>query len=163
MLGYLEFENVYQQASKKLYQSMILANRTDDLIEYLEQFNIKISDSFRDKSKILVLGYSHISKKELLEVAKEFNISEKDIEFYIEKEEIKSFDCKLLKCNKYKAVIVGELPHKLTNLEGKESNLLKEIKSNPKEYSNCIVARNSNKVRITKMSFKNALARIFVN
>ena len=76
------------------------------------------------------------------------------------KNKIKRFDCNKLKDNTYAAVIVGQLPHKMLNLEGRENNLLKEIRENKKLYSNVYPALRNHDVRITLSSIESILEDI---
>ena len=156
MLGLREFNNVFQQEAKKLYINMINANRIDELDDY----SMRISDNLSNDKKVLILGYSQVSNNVLIDLCIDYGYKVENIDLITDKNSIKSFDCRKLKCKYYDLVIIGQLPHKMRNIHGINNNVLREINNNLMKYSNVRVATLENgKTRITKSS----LEKIFVN
>ena len=162
MLNYTEFQTIYTKVesiiAKKLWEEMILANRTDGIDKYLEQYDISSISSERTRDKLLILGYTSINKDDIYDLCARYGYT--SIEIISDKNKIKRFDCNKLKDNTYAAVIVGQLPHKMLNLEGRENNLLKEIRENKKLYSNVYPALRNHDVRITLSSIESILEDI---
>ncbi|MFR7591370.1 MAG: hypothetical protein ACLUVC_08010 [Longibaculum sp.] len=162
MLNYTELQTVYTQVesiiAKKLWKEMILANRTDGIDKYLEQFDIASLTSERARDKLLILGYSNINKDDIYDLCLKYGYT--SVEIISDKNKIKRFDCNKLKNNTYAAVIVGQLPHKMLNLEGRENNLLREIRENKNMYPNVYPALRHDDVRITLSSIESVLEDI---
>lgn len=153
MLGLEEFNNLYKQEAKKLYIEMINANRSDELDAYLG----KSKTSINNNDSVLIFGYSQVSSGIIKELCKCYGFNENNIDIKIDKKSIKGFDCQDLFSTKYSLVVLGEIPHKLRNIECKNSGILGDIYNNKNKYKNVFVARNKQRVRITKDSLEEVL------
>lgn len=83
MLNYTEFQTIYTKVesiiAKKLWEEMILANRTDGIDKYLEQYDISIISSERTRDKLLILGYTSINKDDIYELCARYGYTSIEI------------------------------------------------------------------------------------
>lgn len=110
--------------------------------------------------KILVLGNADIRVAEMRAIAREcFGFEKTDFEFITDYEKVKNAGSRIHASERFAAVIFGNCPHKVAGM-GNYSNIIDEFKSR----ANCPIdvdARNeAGGLKITKQSFKKALADI---
>lgn len=110
--------------------------------------------------KILVLGNADIRVAEMRAIAREyFGFEKTDFEFITDYEKIKNAGSRIHASERFAAVIVGNCPHKVAGM-GNYSNIIDEFKSR----ANCPIAVDARNeaggLKITKQSFKKALADI---
>lgn len=110
--------------------------------------------------KILVLGNADIRVAEMRAIAREyFGFEKTDFEFITDYEKVKNAGSRIHASERFAAVIFGNCPHKVAGM-GNYSNIIDEFKSR----ANCLIAVDARNeaggLKITKQSFKKALADI---
>ncbi len=111
------------------------------------------------RGKILVLGASAISPKEMNGIAKQYGFKKEDFSYEVDYDKIKAFSGRAGMLTKYSAVILGACPHKVQNL-GDWSSLIEKCK-NTEGMPIAIDARSrSGELKVTKESFREALLEI---
>lgn len=106
-----------------------ISNELDEIFNNrVNQTNIKIKQSTiytpidLGKSKILIIGESNISKQLILDICKEYGLSDKNIDIINDYDEASNFDFDTLKdSNKYKVIILGPTKHKVKGIKNYES------------------------------------------
>ena len=144
MLGIEAFNKKYEEVQKILYKQMVKANRIDELEDYIKDFSL--SNVTNKKRKVLVFGFSEIDKIEIQEIFEKYGYNKKEVEIKTQKSEIKSFDCRKINNNAYDFIIIGQLPHKLQNVETYCGGFLGKIANNKNEFENVYVANGSTRV-----------------
>ena len=110
------------------------------------------SDKMHEK-RILIIGAAHISKTDISELIKSFDIDESLVDIETDYKKIKNISARLQKSEMYRAIIVGPSPHK-TKLSS-ESSFIETLKR-----KNIIVieARNyQGELEITKESLSKSM------
>lgn len=110
--------------------------------------------------KILVLGNADIRVAEMRAIAREyFGFEKTDFEFITDYEKVKNAGSRIHASERFAAVIFGNCPHKVAGMRN-YSNIIDEFKSR----ANCPIAVDARNeaggLKITKQSFKKALADI---
>ncbi len=107
------------------------------------------------KSKILVIGRSEVRKKDLLGIIKSYGLNEDLFEFVLEYDNAKNYNFNKLRNNeKYQAVMIGPIPHKI---RGIDTNLISKLEKN-EEYPHTIRLINGNdELKISKSTFSKTL------
>ena len=110
--------------------------------------------------KILVLGNADIRVAEMRAIAREyFGFEKTDFEFITDYEKVKNAGSRIHASERFAAVIFGNCPHKVAGM-GNYSNIIDEFK----DRANCPIAVDARNeaggLKITKQSFKKALADI---
>ena len=149
-----------QEVIDKFTQMVTLANRTGNISEILEKFNIDCEQyaycEYRI-AKILVIGYSEVNIVDLKRVIRKYHLNEDQFEFVIDEESIKGYPMNSLKNNyKYSDIFIGPIPHKTTGM-GDCSSIIAEIKHHQDEYPKLTELRDANVLNISKSSFDKAI------
>lgn len=107
-------------------------------------------------SKILIFGQLNVKKKDVVGICKSLNIDPERME-YISYDEATNYNYEKLRySNKYSDIIFGSVPHKGKNI-GDNSSIITMIENNAEEYPKLIRAMDSNELKLTKTSLKEAL------
>ena len=118
-------------------------------------------DLLGNHGKILVVGGEELGVNVMQGIAKSFGFEKKDFEF-VAYDKAKNFTDRIRRDGKYCAVIFGACPHKTTGSAGYSSavEMFKQTEGMPYTTD----ARNkSGKLKVTKESFRTALADICSN
>ena len=149
-----------QEVIEKFTEMITLANRTGNILEILEKFNIDCEQYAYCEykiAKILVIGYSEVNIVDLKRVIKKYHLDENKFEFVIDDESIKSYPMNSLRNNyKYSDIFIGPIPHKTTGM-GDCSSIIAEIKNHQDEYPKLTELRDANVLKISKSSFDKAI------
>lgn len=165
MLNYNELKDLLDQIYDKLTEEITMANRSgeEELEKVLDKygFNDKKEEYlFCDvrSSKILVLGNTQLSVNELNGIAKSIGIDPDRIDYELDYNRITNFNVENLRYNtKYSDILVGPVPHKAKGIDG-SSSLITHIEKNQEEFPKLIRVTDSNGLKITKTSFREALS-----
>ncbi len=115
--------------------------------------------------KILVIGALAGKKNEYQKVVKEFGIDDSHVDFVDDYDTIKNYSVeKLRNSMEYSDIMVGPIPHKISNMEN-DNGLIQQIKQSPHEYPRLIELKANNKLKITKTNFREEIinTRYFEN
>ena len=150
-------ERIYAKLTKEVTE----AYYNDEVEKVLEKYELadEIEYNYYDsnRSKILVLGGSVVSKDDLLGKAKKMGIRKEQIEFGPDYTRMHNYDYSQLRNNfNYSDILIGPIPHKGKNIEG-YSSFLAMAKSNPADFPKIITLEGSNKLKITITSFENGI------
>lgn len=164
MLGYNELKTLIDDIYDKITEEITLANRSgeEELKTVLMKYGFESKKEeylFCDirSSKILVLGNTQVSIQDLKGIAKSIGIDPDRIDFELDYNRITNFDVENLRFNtKYSDILVGPVPHKVKGIDG-NSSLITHIEENQEEFPKLIRVMDSNGLKITKTSFKEAL------
>lgn len=158
--------NIKSKAISKVISDLHLAEKNDEIDEFLDKYNIVLEEEERlpidtRTTKILVIGELAGHKKDYQMRAKKLDIDPSHIEF-IDYEQSKKFSGERLRYSRtYSDILFGPTPHKtLENGEG--SSLLATIKSNSMEYPRLIDLRansTSGELKISGSRFTDALKK----
>ena len=108
------------------------------------------------KQKILIIGALSVKRNIVEGICKELNMNPKRIE-YVSYSDATNYNYKKLKNNyNYSDIIVGPLPHKGKYIDG-FSSIVTLLEN--KDYPNTIRAVDSNELKLTKTSIRNALLK----
>ena len=136
----------------------------DDLLdELMEQFGVYMNEEYQyvntRQMKVLVLGALAGKVNDYKLAAKKMSVPEYNIEFESDYEKLHGFDTELLRNSAvYSDVIVGPIPHKMTNTDG-YSNAIVQMQDDPTNYPRVIKASANNTLKISINSFKDALSK----
>lgn len=165
----LETEELFELIEKitdKITEEITLANRSGEaeLNEVLKKYGFnkptKESYSYIDltTSKILVIGQMNIKPRDIVGLCKSLNIDPERID-YVPYENATNYDFEKLRySNKYSDVIFGSVPHKGRGI-GDNNSIVTMLENNQEEYPKVIRAMDSNELKLTKTSFKEALTK----
>ncbi len=141
------------------------ACRHGEIESFIEKYDIPPLDAqpmivTRDM-KILVVGDIHGRENDYIKAAKEYGLSERNLEF-VGYDKIKKFNIAQLEYyNKYSDIICGPIPHKIKGLNGSNSLIgFLENADDKEAYPKLIKAipeQNSGKPKLTISTFKKAL------
>lgn len=149
-----------EEVVEEFTEMLVFANRTGNVSQILEKFGIdchNYTPCEYEIAKILVIGYPNVKITDLRKVVKEYGLDEKRFEFVIQESDIKHYPMQSLKNNcRYSDIFIGPIPHKTTGM-GNCSSIIAEIKNNQDQYPKLTELRDSNKLKISKKSFSNAI------
>ena len=115
-------------------------------------------DLLGNHSKILVIGGQELGINIMQGIAKNYGFDKKDLEF-VDYDKAKDFTDRIRKEGKYRAIIFGACPHKTTGLSG-YSSMIEKMKNEPGMPYAADARSKSGKLKVTKESFRSALALI---
>lgn len=150
-----------------LKEQVTTANRTHTMVEnVINKYALSIIPReealpYFSDAKILVLGASCISIKDINEVVQEHGMDMDQFDFKLEYDKKEYFDLNKLKGNvNYKAVLIGPVPHKNLGKYAASSGI-QEMKNRPDLYPRVIeVKNNQGELKITRSSFSEALNKL---
>ena len=164
MLEIEELEKLIDSIVDKVTGEITFANRCgkEELDKVLEKYGFstpaKESYPYIDlsTSKILIVGQMNLKNKDIIGICKSLNIDSERLE-YISYDAATNYNfAKLKYSNRYSDVIFGSVPHKGRGI-GNNSSIINMIESNQEEYPKLIRAVDSNSLKFTKTSLKEAL------
>ncbi len=164
-LEYGELEKIIDEVVDKVTQEIILANRMERLNEVLEKYGISYKEErYVDRNaKILIIGDSQISESNIRGIAKSFNIDEDLLECELEYKKIKNYNFNKLEYNtNYHCILVGPMPHSV-NGKSDYSSIIAKMENEKDKYPEVIRVTNSNELKITKSSLKQAFKNLVQN
>ena len=164
MLSIEELEEIINTIIDKITEEVTVANRCgeNELNCVLEKYGIhnlkKESYSYIDlnSSRVLVVGQMFLKQKDIVGICKSLDIDPERLE-YVSYDEATNYNYEKLRfSNRYSDIIFGSVPHKGKNI-GNNSSIITMIENNQEEYPKVIRAMDSNELKLTKTSFKEAL------
>ena len=152
-------EKIYQKLIKEVTTAYYDGNLQDVLDKY--DMNEKISYSYynANNAKILVIGATRVKVNELRAIAEEMGIPPKRIDFELEYDKIQKYNFgKLQYSMVYSDVLIGPMPHS-TKGKGYSSSFIADTYNYPEKYPNIVKLVANNMLKITKISFREALKK----
>lgn len=156
-----EFEQLEKNVLKKISCDLVFANRTDTLEEYLKRIRCidlmeKYNQYYANNAKIIVIGASAISVKEMEGVAKKLGINPKKLELHLDYKKNERFNVTVLQNNiNYSDIIFGPNAHKMIGI-GDYSSALAMIKDNSENYPKLTQASDGNALKFQNLHLKEA-------
>ena len=172
MLGIEELSELIDSVVEKITSEITNANRSEDeseLSEVLKKYGftqpVKESYAYIDMntSRILIIGQNFIKSKDIVGICKSLDIDPERLDF-VSYDEATNYNYEKLRySNRYSDVIFGSVPHKGKNI-GNNSSIITMLENNQEEYPRVIRAMDSNELKLTKTSLKEALrnTRVFL-
>ena len=166
MLGIEELETILDQIHEKIDSEISLANRIgeEELLRVLKKYQVELPEkesySYIDlnTSRILIVGQLNLRKKDVNGICKNLFIDPERLD-YIDYEEATNFNYEKLEySNRYSDVIFGATPHKGSGI-GDNSSIITMLENNQERYPKVIRAMESNGLKLTKTSLKEALMK----
>lgn len=157
-----ELSSLEEKVTNHIIKEIRVKNRTGDLDNYLKQIGCDnlitpYNTQFCEKAKIIIIGASMLSDKEIKGVAKGLGINPTRLELHLDYTENERFDFELIRNNtNYCDVIIGPISHKCIHTDGYASPV-SLITDHPEEYPKFQVATDSHGLKITKQSLKMCL------
>lgn len=155
-------DKLLQQLIQKVISEFNQAVMNDSLEELIEKYDL-VSENRemfivnQRTQKILVIGALQIDRKDLEKVCRVYRIPIKRVDFLDDYSKLSGFSVETLRYSSvYSDVLIGAVPHKITDL-GDSSSIITKIKQNPKDYPKLIVLSANRKFKITKNNFEKAL------
>lgn len=166
LLSTTELSELYDQVADRimdmLMPALTLANRTGELAQLLKLLGMNDligEDDMVDlrATRVLVLGDSMVKEGKLKSLANKYGFDSSLFDFELGYTSLKHFNfSKLRYSDKYRAVLVGPMPH---STPGKKdsSSVIAEMEKHPDVYPSVIRLRDSNGQKITNNSFTKGL------
>ncbi len=111
------------------------------------------------RGKILILGATPLDRRTMNGIAKVYGFKKEDFDYETDYSKIVSYASRIGNLDRYCAVILGAMPHKVQNL-GDWSSLIEKCRNTP-GLPQAIDARSrSGQLKVTKESFRDALLQI---
>lgn len=158
-----EYLILEEKVLTKIRSELSIANRSNNLQTYLKKIDcndlLGNYNQYYDSrnAKILVIGASQITQKDMEVIAKRNGINPKRLEFHLDYTENKHFDIGNLRNNyNYSDVIIGPIAHKIVGTEG-YSSAIAMIEHNSSEFPKLNKATDGNQLKITKTSFERCI------
>lgn len=155
----LEYKELENKVLAKISRDLENAYRAQILEDYLRsikcnEFIEKHNTSYVKNAKIIIIGDSAISIKEIEAVAKNNGINPNRLELHLDYKKNKHFNIKKLEWNcEYSDIIFGPTAHKMVGIDD-NSSAIAMIKHNPEAYPKLNIANDSNSLKITKKSLE---------
>jgi len=159
-LGFEEYSQLIPKVQEHIKLTMTKANREGNLIEFLRMISFPLIEvpNFEmkeEEKKILVIGYSIASKRDLLNVACNRGFLDEDFDFELSEPDKYDYS-KLRNSKKYKYVLVGPIAHNQKG-KGKSNSMISEMEES-EEYPTVIrLLDKKNVLKISISSFEKAL------
>lgn len=165
-LSVTELYELHEKIAQKLgaddlLTALALANRQGNLEGLLRSigFESLLGTEKQRPKRIIVLGSSQVNEGKLKTAAAKEGFDPSDIEFYLEYDRLKHFNYSKLRYSEvYGAVFVGPQPHSNAG-KGNTGSAITELESFPEIYPPVYRLMDSNELKITVNSFREALRR----
>lgn len=157
---------VLRELPDKITNALTTANRTGRLEELFELLNMtdllrptETLKTYKD-GKIIVIGDAEVKEETLKAIAKSFNIDKERLEFCLDYEKAQKYDYRKLQyASLYRVVLFGPVPHSSTG-KGDSSSVIADMEKRQDCYPRVVRLGNNLDLKITKSSFKKALAEL---
>lgn len=161
MYSQAQISRIAQKIIAKVRKELEIAQENDNLDELMEKYGIGFEEESMPvdsrKSKIIVFGALAGKLKDYIMAAKKLGISQENLVFISDYDELKRYDTAKLEYSlEYSDIIYGPTPHKTIGM-GDENSLLAKIKREPNKYPKLQVATANGVLKLSIQSFKNAL------
>mgnify|MGYP004455516019 FL=1 len=164
VLSMTELDKVITYLYSKLSSELTIANRSNELEEYLCKIGCKDcienhnASYLAHNAKILVIGDMNINCKSIKKIAKKCGIKADRIEVISEYEKLTNLNFEKYRNNtNYSDIIIGPTPHKAKGIGG-YSSVISMMEHNSEEYPKLIRAETATgKLKLTATSFEAAL------
>ena len=157
-----EYEQLKDRIIAKISRELSDANRTNTLKEYLKRIKCddlleEYNQCYVNNAKIIVIGASAISIKEMEGIAKKLGINPKRLDLHLDYKKNERFNISLLQNNvNYSDIIFGPNAHKMIGI-GDYCSAISMIKDNSESYPKLTMASDSGSLKISKTSFEKSL------
>lgn len=161
-LGISEFEQLKARLLDKISKGLEFANRTNTLEEYLKRIRCddlleKYNQEYVPSAKIIVIGDSAISVKEINGIAKKLGILSDRLELRLDYKKNERLNISFLQNNfNYSDIIMGPNAHKMCGI-GDYNSAISMIKANSESYPKLTIADDGHSLKITKSSLERSL------
>lgn len=161
MYSQAQISRIAQKIIAKVRKELEIAQENDILDELMEKYGIGFEEESMPvdsrKSKIIVFGALAGKLKDYIMAAKKLGISQENLVFISDYDELKRYDTAKLEYSiEYSDIIYGPTPHKTIGM-GDENSLLAKIKREPNKFPKLQVATANGVLKLSIQSFKNAL------
>lgn len=161
MYSQAQISRIAQKIIVKVRKELEIAQENDNLDELMEKYGIGFEEESMPvdsrKSKIIVFGALAGKLKDYIMAAKKLGISQENLVFISDYDELKRYDTAKLEYSlEYSDIIYGPTPHKTIGMDD-ETSLLAKIKREPNKYPKLQVATANGVLKLSIQSFKNAL------
>lgn len=161
MYSQAQISRIAQKIIAKVRKELEIAQENDNLDEFMEKYGIGFEEESMPvdsrKSKIIVFGALAGKLKDYIMAAKKLGISQENLVFISDYDELKRYDTAKLEYSlEYSDIIYGPTPHKTIGM-GDENSLLAKIKREPNKFPKLQVATANGVLKLSIQSFKNAL------
>lgn len=161
MYSQAQISRIAQKIIAKVRKELEIAQENDNLDELMEKYGIGFEEESMPvdsrKSKIIVFGALAGKLKDYIMAAKKLGISQENLVFISDYDELKRYDTAKLEYSlEYSDIIYGPTPHKTIGM-GDENSLLAKIKREPNKFPKLQVATANGVLKLSIQSFKNAL------
>jgi hypothetical protein len=161
MYSQAHISRIAQKIIAKVCKELDIAQENDTVDELMEKYGISFEEEpmpvDSKKSKIIAYGALAGKPKDYIMAAKKLGISQENLVFISDYDELKRYDTAKLEYSlAYSDIIYGPTPHKTTKM-GDENSLLAKIKQELNKYPKLKVAVANSVLKLSIQSFKNAL------
>jgi hypothetical protein len=165
ILGHEELGEIINSITESISREILLANRTGNLEQVLSKYNHLIQKKEENaqiiispnKAKILILGFSQVSKNDIFLTFKHYGIPSTSIDIIDEESKISQFNIdSLLYSQTYTDLFIGPIKHSMKGKGGYES-IIEYVKANRNAFPTLAVLMVNGELKITKTSIKTAI------
>ena len=165
ILGHEELGEIINSITERISREILLANRTGNLEQVLSKYNHLIQKKEENdqiiispnKAKILILGFSQVSKNDIYLTFKQYGIPSTSIEIIDEESKLSQFNIdSLLYSQTYTDLFIGPIKHSMKG-KGDFESIIEYVKANGNAFPNLGVLMVNGELKITKTSIKAAI------
>lgn len=165
MIGHDELSEIINSITERISREIFLANRIGNLEEVLTKYKHLIQKKEENdqiiispnRAKLLILGFSQVSKKDIFLTFKHYGIPSSSIEILEEESKIAQFDVDTLKYSQtYTDLFIGPIKHSMKG-KGNYESIIEYVKANQNSFPKLGVLLVNGDLKITKTSLKGAI------
>lgn len=164
MLGHEELGEIINSITERISHEILLANRTGNLEQVLSKYIDLIQKKENDqiiissnKAKILILGFSQVSKNDIYLTFKQYGIPSTSIDIIDEESKISQFNIdSLLYSQTYTDLFIGPIKHSMKS-KGDYESIIEYVKANRNAFPTLAVLMVNGELKISKTSIKAAI------
>jgi len=165
ILGHEELGDIINSITEKISREILLANRTGKLREVLKKYDHLIQMKEENdqiiispnKAKLLILGFSQVSKNDIFITFKHYGIPSSSIEVIDEASKIAQFNIdSLMYSQTYTDLFIGPIKHSMKG-KGNYESIVEYVKANQNAFPNLGLLIVNGELKITKTSLKAAI------
>jgi hypothetical protein len=166
-IGHEDLRLIIDSITEKISREIIFANRIGNLDEVLNKYNHLVETNTESnqtivspkKAKVLVLGYSQVSKNNVLSTFSQYGIPNESIEIIDEESKISQFDINQIMYSQiYTDLLIGPIKHSMKN-KGEFGSIIEYITANQHAFPQLNLMLVNGQLKITKTSLKTAIEK----
>ncbi len=165
MLGHEELGLIINSITERISREILLANRTGNLEQVLSKYSHLIKEKEENnqfiispnKAKILILGFSQVSKNDIYLTFMHYGIPTTSIDIIDEESKISQFNIdSLLYSQTYTDLFIGPIKHSMKG-KGDYESIIEYVKANRNAFPTLAVLMVNGELKISKTSIKAAI------